>query len=276
MTSDHPYWRDNFMGSEHAASVSLNDLRELVRRLRAPDGCPWDRVQTLQNIGQYLLEECYEALEAMEEPDPEALREELGDLLFQIVFVASIAEEQDRFTLEDVLRGIHDKMVRRHPHVFGSRAEPVDVESVRENWLRIKQKDRGNGRSVLEGIPVALPALQRAYRMGKRAGQVGFDWPDSSSVFRKVQEEMDELGRAVERAEPRAVREELGDLLFALAQLARHLGENPEQALQASNRKFLARFRALEQKARREGRPMGTLSQEEWDQWWEEIKREAP
>lgn len=263
------------MGSEQPGSVSLNDLRELVRRLRAPDGCPWDRVQTVRNIGQYLLEECYEALEAMEEPDPGALQEELGDVLFQIVFVASIAEERQQFTLEDVLRGVHDKMVRRHPHVFGSRKEPLNVDSVRRNWLRIKQKDRGSRESVLEGIPLALPALQRAYRMGKRAGQVGFDWPDRSSVFRKVQEEMDELGRAVERAEPNAVREELGDLFFALAQLARHLGENPEQALQESNRKFLRRFRALEQRARREGRPMGTLSQEEWDQWWDEIKRKG-
>lgn len=263
------------MSEEKDPCVSLNDLRELVRRLRAPDGCPWDRVQTLRNIGQYLLEECYEALEAMDAPDPEALREELGDLLFQIVFVAAIAEEAGRFTMEDVLRGIHEKMVRRHPHVFERRGKAIDVHSVRENWLRMKQQDRKRGESILDGIPQALPALQRAYRMGKRAGQVGLDWADRTSVFQKVQEEMAELGQAAEQGEPRAIREELGDVLFALAQLARHLGQNPEEALQESNRKFLARFRSLEQKARREGRAMGTLTPEEWDQWWNAIKREG-
>lgn len=263
------------MSREKAHSVSLNDLRELVRRLRAPDGCPWDRAQTLRDIGQYLLEECYEALEAMGAPDPEALREELGDLLFQIVFVAAIAEEEGRFTMEDVLRGIHEKMVKRHPHVFESRGKAIDVHSVRENWLRMKQQDRKRGGSILDGIPQALPALQRAYRMGKRAGQAGLDWPDRTSVFQKVQEEMAELGQAAEQGEPGAIREELGDVLFALAQLARHLGQNPEEALQDSNRKFLARFRSLEQKARREGRRMGTLTPEEWDQWWNAIKQEG-
>lgn len=262
------------MDREKDDSVSLQDLRQLVRRLRAPDGCPWDRAQTVRDIGQYLLEECYEALEALEGTDPEPLREELGDLLFQIVFVVSIAEERGQFTMEDVLRGIHEKMVRRHPHVFGSRREAVDVDSVRENWLRLKQRDRKSGESILDGIPLALPSLQQAYRMGRRAAQVGFDWPDRDSVFRKVQEEMGELAQAAKQGDPGGVREELGDVLFALAQLARHLGQNPEQALRESNRKFLGRFRSLENKVRAEGRQMESLTPEEWDQRWDESKRE--
>jgi len=255
-----------------SGKAHLEDLQELVRTLRGPEGCPWDRAQEIPDIKQYLLEECYEVLDAIDHSPPEKLKEELGDLLFQIVFIAQMAEEKGDFGLEDVLGEIHTKMVRRHPHVFGSvRAE--DPEAVRENWWKMKQTEGATPRSHLEGVPRHLPALQRAYRLGQRASQAGLDWPEPKSVLEKVREEIDELEQALtSESEPR-IHEELGDSLFSLANLARLLKENPEEILQQSNEKFLDRFQRLEQRAQEEGRVLEALKPEELDRLWEEIKK---
>ena len=252
----------------------LDDLEELVRTLRGPEGCPWDRAQEIPDIKQYLLEECYEVLDAMDRSSPSELKEELGDLLFQIVFIARMAEEKGDFGLGDVLESIHEKMVRRHPHVFGT-ASAKDPEAVRENWWKIKQAEGATPRSHLEGVPRHLPALQRAYRLGQRASQVGLDWPDPGSVLGKVREEIDELEQALESGSASQIREELGDSLFSLANLARLLRENPEETLQQSNEKFLTRFRLLEERARAGGKGLEDLEAEELDRLWEEIKKTA-
>ena len=255
--------------------VRLEDLQELVRTLRGPGGCPWDRAQKISDIKQYLIEECYEVLDAIDRSLPQKLREELGDLLFHIVFIAQVAEENGDFALEDVLGEIHTKMVRRHPHVFGS-ASAENPEAVRKNWWKIKQAEGATHRSHLEGVPRHLPALQRAYRLGQRASQVGLDWPEPKSVLAKVREEIDELERALTSESVPQIREELGDSLFSLANLARLLKENPEETLQRSNQKFLNRFQRLEERALEEGRALDELQPEELDRLWEEIKKTDP
>ncbi len=254
--------------------AGLEDLEELVRTLRGPDGCPWDRAQGISDLKQYLLEECYEVLDAIDRSAPAKLQEELGDLLFHIVFIAQMSEEKGDFSLPDVVRTIHAKMVRRHPHVFGS-VSAKDPEEVRKNWWKIKQEEGTTPRSHLEGIPRHLPSLQRAFRLGQRASQVGLDWPDAPSVLAKIREELDELGEALEDGSEPRIREELGDALFSLANLARRLRVNPEEALQQSNEKFLKRFRSLEQRAGELGRPLQEFSAEELDRLWEDIKRSA-
>jgi tetrapyrrole methylase family protein/MazG family protein/ATP diphosphatase len=252
--------------------ASLKNLEDLVRALRGPEGCPWDRAQKIPDMKQYLLEECYEVLDAIDRSAPAKLQEELGDLLFHIVFIAQMAEEAGDFRMEDVLQMIHDKMVRRHPHVFGS-ATAEDPEAVRKNWWKIKQEEGSTPRSHLEGVPRHLPALQRAYRLGQRASQVGLDWPEPKSVLAKIREEIDELEQALEHESELEVRDEIGDSLFSLANLARQLKENPEETLQQSNEKFLTRFRLLEQRARAEGNALEDLPPHELDRLWEEIKR---
>jgi tetrapyrrole methylase family protein/MazG family protein/ATP diphosphatase len=250
----------------------LEDLKELIRTLRGPGGCPWDQAQKIADIKQYLLEECYEVLDAIDRSAPQKLKEELGDLLFQIVFIAQMAEEKGDFGLEEVLMEIHTKMVRRHPHVFGS-VSAEDPETVRRNWWKLKQTEGATPRSHLEGVPRHLPALQRAYRLGQRASQVGLDWPEAKSVLKKVREEIDELERALASESESRIREELGDSLFSLANLARLLKENPEETLQQSNEKFLNRFQRLEQRAQEEGRPLEEFEPYELDRLWEEIKK---
>jgi tetrapyrrole methylase family protein/MazG family protein/ATP diphosphatase len=250
----------------------LKNLEELVRTLRGPEGCPWDRAQTISDMKQYLLEECYEVLDAIDGSPPAKLQEELGDLLFHIVFIAQMAEENGDFGLGDVVDTVCGKMVRRHPHVFGS-ASAESPEEVRKNWWKIKQEEGATPRSHLEGVPRYLPALQRAYRLGQRASQVGLDWPDPKSVLAKVREEIGELGQALESESESRIREEMGDCFFSLANLARKLRENPEETLQQSNEKFLKRFRLLEQRASNEGGRLEELSPEEIDRLWEEIKR---
>jgi len=252
--------------------TTLEDLRELVRRLRGPGGCPWDRAQTLPDIKQYLLEECYEVMDAIDRSRPGKLREELGDLLFQIVFLACLAEEQQAFDLGDVLRGIHDKMVRRHPHVFAQ--EPADdPDAVRANWWKIKLAEGASSASMLDSVPQSLPSLQRAFRLGKRASRAGMDWPGPGPVLDKVREEIRELEAALAHPGEESVMEELGDLLFSLANLARHLGKNPEEALQRSNNKFVDRFRRMEVRAAGAGVTLESVPPAERDRWWEEEKR---
>ncbi len=255
-------------------SRAFDELVAIMDRLRGPGGCPWDREQTLGTLRAYLIEEAYEAAEAAVSGDPERLREELGDLLLQIVFMARIAKENGWFDVDGVCRAIAEKLVRRHPHVFGER-EVAGAGEVVRNWERIKAEEReGSGSSALDGIPRSLPALLKAYRMTEKAAALGFDWERPEDVVAKLREEVEELEREVRAGEARRdrVREELGDVLFVMANLARHLGVEPETALEATNGKFLRRFKAMEAMARAEGRDLGDCTLAELDALWERAK----
>ena len=245
----------------------------IMDRLRDPGGCPWDREQSYETLRGFLVEECFEVTEALDQSDPEALREELGDLLFQIVFLARLASEEGHFGARDVIRGIAEKMIRRHPHVFGDdRVESSD--EVLRNWEAIKRAEKGPAErgSLLDGLPRSLPALMKAQRLGDRAARVGFDWASPAEVLDKVEEELTELRSAVERGENQAARDELGDLLFSAAMLARHLRVDPEAALELTNRKFAGRFAWIEQRLAQQGRRPEELVVDELEQLWSEAK----
>jgi len=250
---------------------SLEAFQETVAHLRAPDGCPWDREQTHQSLAPHLMEEAYEALHALDADDLPALQEELGDLLLQIVLQAQIASESGDFRMADVIGGINDKIVRRHPHVFG--AVKVDgVEQVLQNWEALKQAERteaGEGKGLLDGVPVGLPALAQAAEVQRRVARVGFDWPALEGVLEKVAEELNELLTA-EGAERQA--DEMGDLLFAVVNYARWLDIDPEAALRRAAQRFRSRFAHLEAEARRSGRPLPSLDAGEMDRLWEAAK----
>src|SRR2546422_6716533 len=244
------------------------ELVEVVRRLRAPDGCPWDREQTPASLRATMLEEAYEVLEAIDEKSMTKLREELGDVLLQVLMQSVIAEETGAFTLGDVANSVREKLVRRHPHVFGSTQVTGSDEVVR-NWEALKAKEYGR-ESALDGVQRSLPALQWAWSLQRRAANVGFDWPNVDGALDKVREELEELreARTVEAREA-----EFGDLLFSLVNVARKLGMNPEDALRAATGRFEARFRIMERKAKAEGRDLKDLPIEELDQYWEAAKR---
>lgn len=252
-------------------------LVAIMDRLREPDGCPWDREQSYETLRGYLIEECYEVAEALDNGDVDGLREELGDLLFQIIFLARLAKEQRRFTIDDVLRGIAEKMIRRHPHVFGE--ERVDSsEQVLVNWESIKREEKrqragARAGSTLDGIPRALPALLRALRLGEKAARVGFDWERPADILNKVEEEQSELRLALERGRPEEMREEIGDLLFTLAMLARRLQIDPEQALEATNLKFRQRFAWVESELGRRGVALRDAGIEELERLWQQAKQ---
>lgn len=261
------------------AGDALDALLALMARLRDPaGGCPWDRAQSFASIAPYTIEEAYEVADAIEESDPHRLQDELGDLLFQVVFHAHMAQERGWFDFAAVARGIAGKLTRRHPHVFAPAAgEPIRSGELSAQWEAHKARERAEeaqrrGRSaasLLADVPLALPALARAVKLGKRAGRVGFDWPDADGVRAKVQEELAELdsaGTAAERAE------ELGDLLFALAQLGRHLGTDPEAALRGANAKFERRFASIEAQARALERELHSLTLAEWEALWQRSK----
>jgi len=251
------------------AGQALARLMDLVSRLRAPDGCPWDRQQTAASLAGFLLEEAYEAVEAVEGGDPGQVRGELGDLVFHVVFLAELYAEKGGFDLSQVLEAVHDKMVRRHPHVFGGQAL-ADAEAVRRQWGRIKDQERGQQTGgLLDSLPGAIPALSRAMRLGQRAARVGFDWPDAQAVWPKVLEELAELAAA---GDDDRAQEELGDLFFSLAQWARHRGLNAEAALRGANRRFQRRFEVMEALANRRGQELGGLGPEEQDALWNEAK----
>jgi MazG family protein len=254
---------------------AVKKLLALMARLRGPDGCPWDREQTLRTLRPYVLEETYEVLEAMESGDPREHCEELGDLLLQIVFQARIAEEEGRFDFADVAEAISAKLVRRHPHVFGD-AQVKDAEGVMRQWVALKREEkaaRGGGHSVLEGVPRELPALARAERLTEKASRIGFDWPDAAGARAKVEEELGELDEAIQRGDRERVEDELGDVLFAVANLARKLSLPPEEALRNAVARFIARFEHVERELERRGVPHGTATLEEMDRLWEEAKR---
>lgn len=254
--------------------TSLEAFQEVVARLRAPDGCPWDREQTHLTLRKYLLEEAYEAIEALDKEDAAALREELGDLLLQIILHAQIAVEEGEFTLAEVIQGIHRKIVRRHPHVFGA-VKVSGVEGVLRNWQKLKEEERAlNGQeqpmSILDGIPLSLPALSQAQEIQSRAARVGFDWSEIQPVLDKVFEEINEVQTAKDEGER---EKEMGDLLFAVVNLARWYKVDAESALRAANRRFRQRFAHIEARARQAGRDLTSMSLEEMDRWWDEAKR---
>lgn len=254
----------------------LDPLVQIMARLRAPGGCPWDREQNHQTLKRYLLEETYEVLEALDEEDVYKLCEELGDLLLQIVFHAQIASENRHFGINDVISGICEKLVRRHPHVFGT-AIARDSSEVKVKWEQIKareKKQEGPRTSILEGLPRSLPALIRAFRLQEKAARVGFDWPDCRGAFEKTREELLELETAIASRDQKMVEGEAGDLLFSAVNLARLLGVDPEVALSGTNAKFTKRFAYIEEAARTAGKELLQCTLEELDAWWEEAKIE--
>ena len=254
-----------------AQGTSLESFQEIVAHLRAPNGCPWDRKQTHASLRQHLLEESYEALEAIDSGDFHAMREEFGDLLLQIMLNAQIAAEEGEFTANDVIKGIYDKIVRRHPHVFGD-VKVDGVDGVLANWERLKEDER-DGREdtggLLEGVPTTLPALNQAQEYQERAARVGFDWPEIQGVLDKIDEEVGEVRGA---ANPELLAEELGDLLFALVNLSRWKKVDAESALRAANLKFKNRFRFIEQGARDQSRSLSDLSLDVMEALWQQAK----
>lgn len=265
-------------------SEQTNRLLRIMAKLRDPDGgCPWDIEQDFASIAPYTIEEAYEVADAIARGDMPELREELGDLLLQVVFHARMAEEKGLFDYESVAEAISDKMVRRHPHVFGD--EGVSSAAMQTaSWERQKAAERaqkaersGHDPSALDGISIALPAVTRAVKLAKRAARFGFDWPDRRSVLEKLEEEIAELRVEIQaKAAMDRIEDELGDVLFSLANLARHLDIDPEAALRRTNAKFEHRFRHLETRLREAGQSLEDASLEEMDRLWEEAKAEAP
>jgi MazG family protein len=270
-------------------SANFNDLIALMQKLRSPDGCPWDREQTYATLAPMLLEEAYEAFEAVEEARegrPNELRDELGDLLFQIVFYAQVAKEQGDFSIDDVTSTIHAKMVRRHPHVFGD-TNANDTATVLRNWEAMKQDERrAAGKSehegsLLDGVSSKAPSLMEAHQLSTKAARVGFDWERLEDIFAKLEEEVGELRAAIQthsdsnnEADHTRVREELGDLLFAVTNIARHLNVEPEAALKLTNRKFRRRFGYIERKFSERGQTFDAATLDEMESLWQEAKGE--
>lgn len=244
-----------------------------MRRLRSEQGCPWDRQQTLQSLKPYLIEECYEVLDAIDEGDPHKHAEELGDLLLQIVFQAQIRSERGEFTFDDVARAISEKLVRRHPHVFGDVKADTPDQVVR-NWEAIKRTEKeGVPRSAVAGIPKHLPALQKAEQVQIRAARVGFDWDEAHQVMDKIEEEVREVKDAMVAGASEKIREEIGDLLFAVVNLSRFLGYNAEETLNETVHKFVRRFQAIEDRIHQQGRTLSGCTLAEMDKIWNEIKQ---
>lgn len=275
-------------------------LAEIMERLLAPDGCPWDKEQTHASIKPYLIEECYEVVEAIDDNDMDALREELGDIGLHVIFHAAMARRAGHFDLDQVYEGICEKLIRRHPHVFGD-VEVSGTGEVLKNWEQIKKAEKEKkaaakksakvgadamalddaagaaaaaapATSMLDGVPKALPALNRAHRIQEKAARAGFDWPDVGPVWKKVAEEVEELKEAAASGDARKMEDECGDLLFAVVNLARFLKVHPEEALQSTSNKFARRFRHIEKRAREMGRETSRMTLEEMDALWDEAK----
>ena len=259
-----------------AAADRFEKLLALIERLRNPEGgCPWDIRQTKEDVGRYLLDETYEVLDAIEKPSPAALREELGDLLFMILFLACMAEEREEFDIAGILSEITAKMIRRHLHVFGD-AKVKDAAEVKRNWDQIKRDVEKRGEdedSLLQRVPRTMPALMRAQKLTGEAAKVGFDWDSAQSVMAKVEEELGEFREAFAKGQPERVRDEIGDVLFSVVNLCRHLKINSEEALRSTNRRFEERFLYIEQRLRERGKDPASSTLEEMDALWEEAKR---
>ena len=247
-------------------------LIDIMATLRSPEGCPWDREQTHETLRPFLLEESYEVLESIDRNDFESLKEELGDLLLQVVFHSQLAKEQDRFSVDDVLETVNEKLTRRHPHVFGD-ATIHSAEEQRVHWEKIKKKEGKD--SVLDGVPQALPALIRATRIQQKASTVGFDWKHRKDVLKKVEEEWEELQSAIDSEKQECIEEELGDLLFALANLSRFVKLNPEDALRRAIHKFEKRFKQVESELASQNKDIHDASLDEMDTIWNRVKKNS-
>lgn len=268
------------------AGDRFDRLVDIMRALRSPDGCAWDREQTLASLRPFVLEEAYEVVEAIDRGDPTALCDELGDLLLEAVFVAQICAEAGDFTIADAADAVVAKLIRRHPHVFSrtdgeTNADGNDLSpaEVKQQWERIKTRERAGTperATLLDGIPAALPSLLRASRIGARTANVGFDWTEPGDVIDKADEEMAELRQAVASADPAHIEEELGDLLFTVANLARKLRVDPESALRAANAKFTRRFRAVERRLAERGHSLHDATPEAMEREWQAVKRDEP
>jgi len=249
-------------------------LVEVMARLRGEGGCPWDREQTRESLKPYVVEEAYEVLEAIDEGNVAKLREELGDLLLQVVFQAQVAREAGEFTIRDVIQGIVEKLVRRHPHVFGGTAAGTARE-VLQRWEAIKREERdheGRPSSALDGVPRELPALLRAHRLQEKASRVGFDWDDMAGLLQKLEEEVAEFQAACRNGGETRAASELGDLLFSLVNVSRFLEANPEEVLRQAIARFIARFRYVEEQMRLAGLPMEHAYRDQMDRFWNEAK----
>jgi MazG family protein len=268
-----------------SAGQKLERLLEIMRTLRSPEGCPWDREQTIASLRPFVLEETYEVLDAIETGSPDDLKEELGDFIFEAVFLSQISEEQGHFSIGDAIDAICDKLVRRHPHVFAREAESPDLTSrqVIEKWETLKAGERAaDGRpskrkTTLSGVPATLPSLLRAYELSSRAAAIGFDWTGPGDIVDKIFEEVTELRHEVETGavgDLSRAEEEMGDLLFTIANLSRKLGIEPEAALRRANGKFVERFEAMETAAEETGRPLRERSLEEMEGLWAKIKED--
>ena len=263
-------------------SKSFDDLVAVMARLRAPGGCPWDHEQTYQSLSQYLLEEAYETFDAIQEADATGdttnLREELGDLLLQVVFHSTIGTERGDFTIDDVAEGVTQKLILRHPHVFGD-ANFARAEDVLDNWDRLKADERkASGKvekpkdSILDEVPVHFPALLEGLKLTKKAAKVGFDWENADQIFDKLDEETSELRAAIKNGDTENIGEEIGDLLFVVMNLARHLDVEPETALKKTNRKFRQRFKFIENELKRNGSTLEAARLDEMDKLWNKAK----
>lgn len=260
----------------HGTGQRFETLISIMSRLRAPDGCPWDREQTFDTIKPYTLEECYEVMDAIDRRDWRALAEELGDYMLQAVFYAQMASEQDLFTIDDALDAINQKLVRRHPHVFGD-ANAQTADDVKRRWDEIKKEEKAERgeehRSMLDGVPRAMPALVEAQQIASKAAHAGFDWDHIDQVFEKMHEELDELAEARKAAAPEAIEDEFGDLLFVLVNIGRFLKLDPEQALRKTNAKFRKRFGFVEDRLRERGKTPEQSNIAEMEDLWQEAKR---
>ncbi|MFN3556618.1 MAG: nucleoside triphosphate pyrophosphohydrolase [Bacteroidales bacterium] len=254
---------------EHPAQNAFAELLKIMDDLRAQ--CPWDKKQTLESLRHLTIEETYELADAILENDLDEIRKELGDLMLHIVFYAKIGQEQGAFDIKDVLEGINEKLIRRHPHIYGD-VKAENDEVVKENWEKIKLREKGT-KTVLEGVPASLPAMVKAYRIQEKARGVGFDWENHHQVWDKVAEEMQELKNEVDAgASPEKVEEEFGDLLFSLVNFSRFINVNPENALERTNKKFIRRFNYLEQQSNAANKDMKKMTLEEMDAFWNEAK----
>ena len=265
--------------------TSINRLIEIMAKMRAPGGCPWDREQTLDTLKQYLIEECYEVVDAIDSGNIDKHAEELGDLLLQVVFQAQIRAEKKQFTFNDVVKSICEKLIRRHPHVFGG-GKAISQKEVLRNWEKIKAQEKkekkavqksdagpGNPPSVVDGLPRHLPALHKAHQFQQRLARVGFDWTDVHDVMLKVEEELGEVKEALAKGDERQIRAEVGDLLFAVVNLCRFRKMHAEEVLQDAILKFTRRFQAVEKRVHKKGREISQCTPAELDKHWEAVKR---
>lgn len=251
----------------------FNKLIKILKRLRNPiNGCPWDRKQTQHSIKEYVLEEAHELVEAIDLESPEKVKEELGDLLLQIAFLSQLNLEKNNFSIREVIDTVNKKLIKRHPHIFGD-ATAHTAEEVRQNWEKIKKKEKKKT-SILSDYPPQMPALAHAKRIGEQASSVGFDWNDPLKALEKVEEEIEELKKEIREGDEKKITEEVGDLLFAVANVSRLAKVNPEFALKGTNKKFISRFRYIEEQLKKQGKDIAKTDLDEMEELWQESKNE--